>query len=73
MVHAGVLRKVAIWGIQPCKSTGVSAMPAQNMPWKQGKRGPGGGRSQKFAAVEILFAGHVSTIPPSRFVKSEAR
>ena len=33
MVQAGVLRKVAICGIQPCSSSGVSAMPVQNMPW----------------------------------------
>ena len=31
MVHAGVFRKVAISGIHPCNSSGVSAMPVQNI------------------------------------------
>ena len=33
MVQAGVLMKVAMAGIQPCSSRGVSARPAQNIPW----------------------------------------
>ena len=33
MVQAGVFRKVAIDGIQPCSSSGVSTMPVQNMAW----------------------------------------
>ena len=32
MVQAGVFRKVAMAGIQPCSSSGVSTMPAQNIP-----------------------------------------
>ncbi len=31
MVQAGVFRKVAMDGIQPCSSSGVSTMPVQNM------------------------------------------
>ena len=33
MVHAGVFRNVAIAGIQPCSSSGVSTMPVQNIAW----------------------------------------
>ncbi len=31
MVQAGVFRNVAMAGIQPCNSSGVSTMPVQNM------------------------------------------
>ncbi len=33
MVHAGVFPKVAISGIQPCSSMGVSTIPVQNIAW----------------------------------------
>ncbi len=32
MVHAGVFKNVAISGIHPCSSSGLSTMPSQNMP-----------------------------------------
>ncbi len=31
IAQAGVFRKVASCGIQPCKSSGVSTMPVQNI------------------------------------------
>ncbi len=32
IAQAGVFRKVASCGTQPCNSSGVSAMPTQNIP-----------------------------------------
>jgi len=33
MVHAGVFRNVAIDGMNPCSSSGVSTIPNQNIAW----------------------------------------